>query len=76
MPGRPVVETGSFYRRDAAARQAAQLASLGARVELGRPGQEPPYRVRIGPFADRAAADRAVGEALRAGLPEVRLLIE
>jgi rare lipoprotein A len=36
----------------------------------------PQYRVRLGPFSDAAAADRAVSAVLAAGLPEVKLLVE
>jgi hypothetical protein len=32
--------------------------------------------VVAGPFQDIAAADQAVGAVLRAGLPEVRLVVE
>ncbi len=75
-PGRLVVEAGTFFRRDLAQRQAAGLARLAARVEPFGTGRQPQYRVRMGPFADIAAADRAVAAVLAAGLPEVRLLID
>ncbi len=76
MPGRLVVEAGTFFRRDLAQRQAAGLARLAARVEPFGAGRQPQHRVRMGPFADIAAADRAVAAVLAAGLPEARLLID
>lgn len=73
MPGRYVVEAGTFFRRDLADRQAARI---GARVEPFGATRQPQYRVRLGPFGDLAAADRAVAQVLGAGLPEARLLVE
>ncbi|MDB5373435.1 MAG: Endolytic peptidoglycan transglycosylase RlpA [Belnapia sp.] len=75
-PGRLLVEAGNFFRRDLAQRQAAQLGGLGARVEPFGNGRQPQFRVRLGPYADLAAADRAVAGVLAAGLPEARLLVE
>jgi rare lipoprotein A len=76
QPGRLLVEVGSFFRRDLAQRQAAQLGGLGARVEPFGGGRQPQYRVRLGPFPDVATADRAIAAVLAAGLPEVKLLVE
>jgi peptidoglycan lytic transglycosylase len=73
MPGRLYVEAGSFFRRDLAMRQAERI---GGRVEPFGQGRQPQFRVRLGPYADVAAADRAVASGLAAGLPEVKLLVE
>ena len=73
QPGRLVVDAGSFFRRDLAQRQASRI---GAHVEAFGEGRRPQYRVRLGPFADAAAADRAVAAVLAAGLPEVALVVE
>ena len=75
-PGRLLIEAGSFFRRDLAQRQAARLAGQQARVEPYGAGRQPQFRVRLGPFATLEAADLALGAALRAGLPEARLLVE
>lgn len=74
VPVRLLVEAGSFFRRDLAQRQAASLP--GARTEPFGEGRQPRYRVRLGPFATVAEADRAVAAVLAAGHPEVRLLVE
>jgi len=73
MPGRLYVEAGTFFRRDLALRQAARV---GGRAEPFGQGRTPQYRVRLGPYPDVASADRAVAAVLRAGLPEVQLLVE
>jgi rare lipoprotein A len=73
MSGRLHVEAGTFFRRDLAVRQAQRI---GARVEPFGEGRMPQYRVRLGPYPDAAAADRAVAAVLAAGLPEVKLLVE
>ncbi len=76
QPGRLLIEAGSFFRRDLAQRQAARIPGVRPRVEPLGGGRQPQYRVVAGPFPDVAAADRAVGAVLLAGLPEVRLLVE
>jgi len=80
QPGRLFVEAATFGRRDLAARQAARLSGLGARVEQvgggGRGAGAPSFRVRIGPLASVAVADRALEETLRAGVSEARLLVD
>jgi rare lipoprotein A len=76
MPGRLVAEAGSFFRRDAAQRQAARLAGLGARVEPFGAGRQQQFRVRLGPFAGVAEADRALAAVRSAGVPEVTLFVE
>jgi len=76
MPGRLVVEAGTFFRRDLAQRQAVRLAGLGARVEPLGSGRGQQFRVRLGPYASPDEADRAVSGVLAAGLPEVRIVVE
>jgi rare lipoprotein A len=75
-PGRLLLEAGTFFRRDLAQGQVARLASLGAWVEQTGRGRQAEYRVRLGPFASVAEADRTFAAALAAGLPELRLLVE
>ena len=76
QPGRLLIEMGRFFRRDLAQRQAARIPGLRPRVEPFGGGRQPQFRVVAGPFPDIPAADQAVAAVLRAGLPEVRLLVE
>ena len=75
-PGRLVVEVGTFFRRDLAARQAARLAAFGGRVEPFGAGRQQQFRVRLGPFSDLPEADRALAGVLGTGMPEAALLVE
>jgi rare lipoprotein A len=74
QPGRLFIETGVFFRHDQAQRQAARIA--GARVEAVGSGRQAQFRVRLGPFADAAAADRTLAQVLRAGVADPRILID
>lgn len=74
-PGRLFVEAGSFSGRAAAQRQAARLASLGARVE-GFQGGELSFRVRIGPLPGVAQADSALERTLALGVSGARILVD
>ncbi len=73
-PGRLMVQVGVFAGADAARRQAARFP--GARAEAFGPGRRPEWRVRLGPFADVADADRALDQVLRAGAAEARILVD
>ncbi|MCO6416253.1 SPOR domain-containing protein [Siccirubricoccus sp. KC 17139] len=74
--GRIVIEAGTFFRRDQAQRQATSLAWAGARVEGFGSGREVQYRVRMGPFPNLAAADQALAQLRRSGLPDPKLLVD
>jgi rare lipoprotein A len=76
QPGRLFIETGVFFRYDQAQRQAARIAGAGARVETVGSGRNAQFRVRLGPFADVAAADRILAQILHAGVAEPRILID
>ncbi len=74
MPGRLMLEAGSFFRADFAR---AQAARLGLRAEpSGPPGRQQQWRVRGGPYATLAEADAAFGRILRTGQGELRLVVE
>jgi rare lipoprotein A len=75
-PGRLFVEAGTFSRRDAAARQALRLARSGARVEAVGTGRQQQFRVRIGPLAGVAGADRILEQVLASGVSEARILVD
>ncbi|WP_419897031.1 septal ring lytic transglycosylase RlpA family protein [Roseomonas sp. USHLN139] len=73
-PGRLFVQGSNFTSRTDAQRQAARMG--GARVEPFGPPRRPEYRVRLGPFASVAEADRALELARRSGVSEARLLVD
>lgn len=83
-PGRLYLEAATFSRRDAADRQAARLFGTGARAEqlggggrsVGRGAATPQFRVRAGPFTTVADADRALEQAIRAGVSEARIIVD
>jgi len=74
MPGRLLVQGSSFTSRVAAERQVARLG--GARAEPYGVGRQTEWRVRLGPFATPAEADRALEGALRAGVAEARIIVD
>lgn len=74
MPGQLFVQGSSFSTRAAAQRQAVRLG--GARLDATGAARQPEWRVRLGPFADPAEADRALDGALRAGVSEARIVVD
>ena len=74
MPGRLVIQLGTFTGPDGARRQAARVP--GARAEATGSGRRAEWRVRLGPFPDVAAADRALEQVLRQGVSEARILVD
>lgn len=72
-PGSLWVEGGVFSRRDLAERQAARLGGAVSAVGSGRQAR---WRVRAGPHADVAAADRALERALAVGVSDARILVD
>ncbi|PWS36184.1 sporulation and cell division repeat protein [Falsiroseomonas bella] len=73
QPGRLYVEAATFGRRDLAQQQAARI---GGGVEAIGPRGRQSFRVRIGPLASVAEADRALERTLRAGVSEARILVD
>ncbi|WP_372624570.1 septal ring lytic transglycosylase RlpA family protein [Falsiroseomonas sp.] len=73
QPGRLFVEAATFGRRDLAEQQAARI---GGRVEAIGPRARQSFRVRIGPLAGAAEADRALEGTLRAGVSEARIVVD
>lgn len=63
-----IIQAGSFKSRDNADRAKRDLASVApVQVDTVEVAGEPFYRVRIGPFADRAAAESALARVKSAG---------
>ncbi len=76
QPGRLVIEAGTFSRADAAGMQLARLRGLGASVEQRGRGTSASYRVRIGPLATVAEADRMLERVLASGVSEAAIRAE
>jgi len=70
------LRTDSFDRADYARRLAARLSGLRPEVVHTRQGRSDSYAVQAGPFADVAAADAALDQALRAGVADARIVVQ
>jgi len=76
QPGALVIEVGTFSRPDAARLQLARLGGLGAAIEQRGRGTGATYRVRIGPLATLAEADRILERVLASGVSEAAIRVE
>ena len=76
MPGRLMIQAGTFGQASYARQVEARLSGIGARVERAREGRSDRYSVRAGPFASVAAADAALDQAMRAGVSDARIVVE
>ncbi|MBR0653760.1 RlpA-like double-psi beta-barrel domain-containing protein [Plastoroseomonas arctica] len=76
QPGVLVIEAGTFSRADAANLQLARLRPLGASIEQRGRGTSATYRVRIGPVAALAEADRVLERVLSSGVSEAAIRVE
>jgi rare lipoprotein A len=75
-PGRLLVEAGTFSRHDAAARQTLRLTGLGARLAPVGEGRQQQFRIRIGPLATVAEADRVLERVRASGVSGARILVD
>jgi rare lipoprotein A len=75
-PGQIWLRASEFGRIDYAQRVVAQLYGLNAVVETVQDGRDRRYRVRAGPFNTVGEADAALDQARRAGVVDVRLVVE
>jgi rare lipoprotein A len=76
QPGRLWVRLDSFQSYQYAAMEQARLAGLGPRIEQVSGGRVSGYRVMIGPLGSVAEADAMVDQAIRAGVPDARIVVE
>ena len=76
QPGRLWVRLDTFQSYQYAAVEQARLAGLSPRIEPVFQGREESFRVMIGPLGSVAAADAAVEQAIRAGVPDARVVVE
>ncbi len=70
------VRMGVFSRREFAERQRARVGGLGADIEASRVGRSQTFLVRIGPIDSVAQADQALGQVIRNGIPDARIVVE
>jgi rare lipoprotein A len=75
-PGSLWVQAGSFLGRRYAAMQRARLAALHPQIVTGQTAGQQEFRVRLGPFATISEADAALDQAIAAGVPDARIVVE
>lgn len=69
------IDAGQFSQPGFARSVASRLGGQ-ARVEPVGTGRAESFRVRAGPYADTAAADSALDQALHAGVTDARIVVE
>jgi rare lipoprotein A len=75
-PGRLMVQLDTFGEYRYAAVQRAKMSALGARIVSTYDGRTRAFRVEVGPFPDVASADAALLQALQAGIPDARTVVD
>jgi len=76
VPSSLWVQVGSFLGYRYAAIQRARLAALHPQIVTGETAGQQEFHVRLGPFATIPEADAALGQALAAGVPDARIVVE
>jgi rare lipoprotein A len=75
-PGLLIVRLDIFDDYRYAAAQRARMAAAGARIVPVVQGRGHRFEVEIGPLPDVARADSVLEEALAAGIPDARIVVE
>lgn len=75
-PGRLWVRLDTFAEYQYAVIQRAKLAGLRPAIVPIRNGRARTFRVQIGPIGSVAQADAALDQALAAGIPDARIVVE
>jgi rare lipoprotein A len=75
-PGRLWVRLDTFQDYSYAAVQRAKLIGLGPAIVSFRNGRTQQFRVQIGPLTTVADAESALAQALSAGIPDARIVVE
>ncbi len=75
-PGRLWVRLDTFQDYSYAAVQRAKLIGLGPAIVSFRSGRTQQFRVQIGPMTTVAEAESALDQALAAGIPDARIVVE
>ncbi|MBN8930153.1 MAG: sporulation and cell division repeat protein [Rhodospirillales bacterium] len=76
QPGRLWVRLDTFEEYQYAAIQRAKLIGLRPSIVSSRVGRTRQFRVQIGPLASVPEADAALDQALAAGIPDARIVVE
>jgi peptidoglycan lytic transglycosylase len=75
-PSNMYIQAGAFSQYDNANRLKAQLSPIAqARITQINLGQQPMFRVRIGPIADLPSADRMLDQVIKAGYKDAQLIV-
>ncbi len=74
--GRLWVRLDTFEEYQYAAIQRAKLNGLGPTIVTSRTGRSQAFRVQIGPIPTVARADAVLNQALAAGIPDARIVVE
>jgi len=74
-PAQLWIRAGEFGQRQYADQVRGRVGGLAA-VEAAQDGRTQVFRVRAGPFADVAAADIALDQAVRAGVTDAHIVVE
>ena len=75
-PGSLWIRAGSFSQAGFARQQQARLGGLRAEVARGGQGRNPTFAVRAGPYGSVADADKALDQAIQAGVTDARIVVE
>ena len=75
-PGRLMVRLGTFEEYQYASIQRARVAGLRPNIVQFREGRTRRYRVESGPFPSVAQAEAAQDQALAAGVPDARIVVD
>jgi rare lipoprotein A len=75
-PGQLMLDGGTFSQLRFAQQRLGNLHITRAHIERTRTGRGETFSVLAGPFADVADADRALDQALAAGVPDARIVVE
>ncbi len=70
------VRMSTFSRREFAERQRARVAGLRPQIEQRGEGRSATFDVRVGPIGSVAQADRDLEQAISAGIPDARIVVE
>jgi rare lipoprotein A len=75
-PGRLWVRLDTFEDYRYAAMQRTKVSRLSPDIVSFRAGRVEEFRVQVGPISSVATADAVLGQALAAGIPDARIVVE